>query len=312
MVKQKIVKKIKAYDKIIIHRHVRPDPDAIGSQVALKKMIEQSFSNKTVHVVGDEDPAFQFLARMDMIEDEVFKDALIIVCDTANRGRIDDERYRLGKEIIKIDHHPNIDEYGDVNWVDTEASSTSEMIYELFLSDQTIWKMTDEAARLIYGGIVGDTGRFLFPSTRNQTFRYAAELIEYDFDRQALYDGMYEVAQNIARLRGHVLQNLHVTDAGMSAIKITNDILEKYKVTPLETSKLVGALGDVQGIRAWVLFVEEDGIIRVRLRSKGPVINELAAKYNGGGHPLASGATVHSWEEADRLVSDLEDLCRNN
>ena len=171
--------------------------------------------------------------------------------------------------------------------------------------------MTDAAARLIYGGIVGDTGRFLFPSTRKKTFRYAAELIEYSFDRQALYDGMYEVEHNIARLRGYVLENLHVSDAGMSAVKITKDILEKYDVTALETSKLVGTLGDIKGVRAWAFFVEETDVIRVRLRSKGPVINELAAKYNGGGHPLASGASVYSWEEADRFIAELEELCRN-
>src|SRR5699024_11164848 len=130
-------------------------------------------------------------ARMDIVSDDVFNEALIIVCDTANIGRIDDKRYTLGKEMIKIDHHPNVDQYGELSWVDTSASSTSEMIYELYLSAPEIWKMTDEAARLIYGGIVGDTGRFLFPSTRNETFRYAAELITYSFDRQALYDGMY-------------------------------------------------------------------------------------------------------------------------
>lgn len=311
MVQQQITEKIKMYETIIIHRHVRPDPDAIGSQVGLKEMIQRSFPDKNVYAVGSEDPSLHFLARMDEIEDDVFNEALIIVCDTANTGRIDDERYKLGKEIIKIDHHPNVDEYGDLKWIDTDASSTSEMIYELYLSDKDTWKMTDNAARLIYGGIVGDTGRFLFPSTRNKTFRYAAELIEYSFDRQALYDGMYEVEHNIARLRGYVLENLHVTDVGTSAVKITEEILEKYNVTPLETSKLVGTLGDIKGVCAWALFVEEPDVIRVRLRSKGPVINDLAAKYNGGGHPLASGATVYSWEEADEFIAELEELCRN-
>jgi len=309
MVKQQIIEKIKAYDTIIVHRHVRPDPDAIGSQVGLKKMIEKSFPSKTVYAVGVEDPSLTFLARMDDINDESFKDALIIVCDTANTDRIDDRRYTLGKEIIKIDHHPNVDPYGDLSWVDTEASSTSEMIYELYLSNIDELEMDESIARLIYGGIVGDTGRFLFPSTRNKTFRYAADLIEYPFDRQALYDGMYEIEPNIARLRGKILNELHISESGVSFVKITNNILNEYDVTPLETSKLVGTFGDIKGIRAWAVFVEEVNIIRVRLRSKGPIINELAAKYNGGGHPLASGATVNSWEEADQLIADLEALC---
>lgn len=309
MVKRQIIEKIKSYDTIIVHRHVRPDPDAIGSQVGLKKMIEISFPGKKVYAVGEEDPSLHFFARMDEIPDETFEDALIIICDTANTERISDQRYIKGKEIIKIDHHPNEDEYGDLNWVDTSASSTSELIYELYLSDQKTWKMNEDVARLIYGGIVGDTGRFLFPSTSNKTFHYAAELIEYPFDRQALYDGLYEVDPNIARLRGYVLQNISISPSGMTAIKITKEILEKYNVEPIDTGKLVGTLGDIKGVRAWVFFIEEPDVIRVRLRSKGPVINGLASKYNGGGHPMAAGATVYSWEQADQLIQELDELC---
>src|SRR5699024_7001268 len=153
------------------------------------------------------------------------------------------------------------------------------------------------------------TGRFLFPSTRNITFQYAADLIEYSFDRTALYDGMYDIKPNIARLRGYVLQHFTMSENGVSSIKLTKEILNEFEVTTIETSKLVGALGDIQGIRSWVYFIEENDIIRVRIRSKGPVINELAAKYRGGGHPLASGATVHNWDEADQFIQDLEAIC---
>lgn len=311
MVQQQIIDTIKQYDTIIIHRHVRPDPDAYGSQCGLKEMIQLSFPNKNVYAVGEEDPALHFFARMDDIEDTTYEGALVIVCDTANTGRISDQRYDLGDKLIKIDHHPNNDAYGDILWVDTKASSTSELIYELYLTgkEQNVFQMNESIARLIYGGIVGDTGRFLFPSASNKTFRYAAELIEYGFDRPKLYEGMYSVGQHIARLRGYVLQNFEMTASGVSSIKITKDILEEYGVAARETSKLVGTLGDIEGMKSWVFFIEEEDTIRVRIRSKGPVINELAAKYNGGGHPLASGATVSSWEEADRFMEDLEALC---
>jgi len=312
MVKQEILNKIKAYQTIIIHRHVRPDADALGSQCGLKEMIQLSFPDKEVYAVGEEDPALHFLARMDTIEDEVYNGALVITCDTANTSRISDERYTLGKEVIKIDHHPNHDAYGDIMWVDTTASSTSEIIYDLYLFGKEVGlQMNSTIARLIYGGIVGDTGRFLFPSTTNKTFRYAAELIECPFNRSELYEGLYAINQNIARLRGYVLQNFHMSKSGVSSIKLSKDILEKFHLEPMETSNLVGALGDIEEIKAWVFFIEEDDVIRVRIRSKGPIINELAAKYNGGGHPLAAGASVTSWEEADQLISDLEDLCAN-
>jgi len=309
MPKQKIMEAIKEKDTIIIHRHVRPDPDALGSQAGLREMILATFPHKEVYIVGEEDAALHFLVRMDEIKDEKFKDALIIVCDTANTARISDQRFRLGKQIIKIDHHPNIDPYGDILWVDTDASSTSEMIYELYLADQSMWKMNEAAARLIYAGIVGDTGRFLFPSTNDKTFRYAADLINYPFDRTDLYDGLYDIELEIARLRGYILQNLTISTSGMSAIKLTKDVLESYQVDPIDTGRLVGTPGDVKGVKAWVFFIEEEDKIRVRIRSKGPVINKLAEKYNGGGHPLASGATVYSWDEAVELKEELESLC---
>lgn len=310
MVQIAILDKIKAYDKIIIHRHVRPDPDAVGSQCALKEMIKLSFPNKSVYAVGEEDPSLHFFARMDEIDDETYDGALVIICDTANTERISDKRYSLGKEVIKIDHHPNIDPYGDLLWIDTDASSTSEMIYEFYLfGKEHGLKMNETIARLIYGGIVGDTGRFLFPSTTNKTFQYAAELVEFSFDRTDLYNNLYKVPHNIARLRGYILQNFTISENGVSAIKLSKETLKKYNVDPIDTGKLVGTLGELEGIKAWIIFIEEEDTIRVRLRSKGPVIHELAQKYNGGGHPLASGASVATWEEADRFIEDLEQLC---
>lgn len=311
MVKKQIIDEIVANDTIIIHRHVRPDPDALGSQCGLKAMILASFPKKQVYVVGEDEPSLAFMATMDEISDDLYEDALVIVCDTANTERIDDDRYRLGKKLIKIDHHPNNEPYGDLVWVDTHASSTSEMIYELYEAGKIEhFEINDAFAKLIYGGIVGDTGRFLFPSTTNKTFQYAAQLIKYDFDRQALYDGMYKIDEKIARLRGYVLQNFELTENGSSAIYMTKDVIEKYKVSTNDTGKLVGALGDIDSVKAWVFFIEEDDLIRVRLRSKGPVINALAAKYNGGGHPMASGATVYSWDEAKALTKELDELCK--
>ncbi|AIF43214.1 bifunctional oligoribonuclease/PAP phosphatase NrnA [Virgibacillus sp. SK37] len=311
MITRQILDDIKAFDTIIIHRHVRPDPDALGSQGALRELIKENFPEKKVYVVGEEDPSLTFLIRMDTIDDEVYHDALVIVCDTANAARICDQRYDLGKKLIKIDHHPNVDEYGDLRWVDTHASSTSEMIYEFYLQLQDQLKMNVETARLIYAGIVGDTGRFLFPSTTTKTFHYAAELVAYDFDRTALYDGIYSMKESIARMRGYILTNYTLSPEGMSTVKLTRDKLNEFGVSPVDTGQLVGVLGEVEGIKAWVFFIEEEDLIRVRFRSKGPIVNDIAAKYNGGGHPMAAGASVQTWEEAEKVIEDLHIACSN-
>ena len=117
-----------------------------------------------------------------------------------------------------------------------------------------------------------------------------------------LYNEMYKTKEKIARLNGYILQNFTMVEEGAAYIKLTKEVLEEFDVLPSEASGVVGALGNIDGLKAWVLFLEEDDVIRVRLRSKGPVINKLAMQYNGGGHPMASGAKASSWEEADRLL----------
>ncbi|MFJ7184462.1 DHH family phosphoesterase [Lysinibacillus xylanilyticus] len=310
--KRQIIDTIASYETIIIHRHVRPDPDAYGSQQGLKELILANYPEKKVFAVGEHDESLSFLANPDNITDDIYDDALVIVTDTANTERVDDQRYTKGKMIIKIDHHPNDDQYGDLLWVDTNASSCSEMIYELFEEGKQVanWILTDASARLLFAGIVGDTGRFQFPSTTVKTFKIAGELITYNFDRNQIFDGMYEMEQKLLNLQGYIYQNFKMDEYGAAHIKLTKELLAEFNVVPSEASLLVGCLGSVKGICAWVVFIEEADQIRVRLRSKGPVINTLAKEFNGGGHPLASGATAYSWEEAERVITRLQGICK--
>ncbi|MDQ0157283.1 DHH family phosphoesterase [Robertmurraya andreesenii] len=310
--KEQILEKIKQYETIIIHRHVRPDPDAYGSQGGLAEILKASFPEKNIYTVGKEEETLNYLRRLDEISNDVYQGALVIVTDTANEARICDERYQLGDFIIKIDHHPNEEPYGDLLWVDTTASSCSEMIYEFFLEmkDKGL-KMSNEAARLLYAGIVGDTGRFLYPSTTEKTFAYASELIKFQFDRTELFDRMYELPPNLVKLHGYVLQNFEMNKNGVASMVIHKGLLEEFDTRPSDASQLVSTLGDVKGIKAWAFFIEEEDQIRVRLRSKGPVINTIARRYNGGGHPLAAGASIYSWDEVDHVMKDLEEACKN-
>ncbi|MBM7648833.1 phosphoesterase RecJ-like protein [Bacillus ectoiniformans] len=311
--KKEIIEKIKSYSTVIVHRHVRPDPDAYGSQGGLCDMIQASFPDKQVYAVGEEEPSLAYLRTLDTISDDTYKDALVIVCDTANAERICDERYKLGKELIKIDHHPNEDPYGDLLWVDTSASSVSEMIYDLFKSGESEGlKLTDAGARLLFAGIVGDTGRFLYPSTTMRTMEYAGELLQYSFDRSELFNKMYETEEKVLKLQGYILQNFKLQPSGAAAVILKKELLEEFQVAPSEASLLVSTLGSVKGIKSWVFYIEENDQIRVRLRSKGPIINGLAKKYGGGGHPLAAGASVHSWEEVSQVSEELSDICRQS
>ncbi|WP_413379105.1 DHH family phosphoesterase [Alkalihalobacillus sp. 1P02AB] len=302
-----IEEQILKYKTIIIHRHQRPDPDALGSQIGLKKLIQVLDPSKNVYAVGEVEESLGFLGEMDQIEDEKYNGALVIVLDTANQERISDERYQLGEKLLKIDHHPPEDQYGNWNWVDTSMSSTSEMIVALIEASSAFEKaLTSEVALPLYAGIVGDTGRFMYNNTTNATHIRTGKLIEVGIDQPKFYSALHRKSLKTTRLEGYVLQHFIYHDHGVGEMRLTKGILEKFDLTANESSQLVNVFSSVEGLKAWVFFVEDEDKIRVRLRSKGPIINELAKEFNGGGHPMASGATVYSFEEADQLVEKLK------
>ena len=306
-----ILEKIKAYDTIIIHRHMKPDPDALGSQMGLKYLLEKHFPDKHIKAVGFNEPTLTWLAKMDTVEDSDYQGALVIVCDTANTARIDDKRYDKGDYLIKIDHHPNDDQYGDLAWVDTNSSSASEMI--ALFAEATNLDLSDYAARLLCAGIIGDTGRFLYPSTSVRTLRIASRLREHNFDFSELTRKMDTISFKIAKLQGYVYDHLEVDENGAARVTLTQEVLQAYNVTDAETADIVGAPGRIDSVSLWGIFVEQaDGHYRVRLRSKFVPINGVAKEHDGGGHPLASGANSYSLEENEQIYQELKNLVKNS
>ncbi|CAW99678.1 bifunctional oligoribonuclease/PAP phosphatase NrnA [Streptococcus equi subsp. zooepidemicus] len=304
---QTILEHIKHYQTIIIHRHQNPDPDALGSQAGLKAIITHHFPDKKVLITGFDEPSLAWISLMDQVSDADYKDALVIVTDTANRPRIDDERYTMGACLIKIDHHPNDDVYGDLSYVDTKASSASEIIAEFAFSQGLA--LTDEAARLLYTGIVGDTGRFLYASTSSKTLAIASQLRNYAFDFAAISRQMDSFPLKIAKLQGYVFEQLDIDASGAARLLLSQKVLNSFGISLAESSAIVSAPGKIDVVQAWVIFVElPDGQYRVRMRSKEKVINGIAKRHQGGGHPLASGATSSGLEENEQIYQELIDL----
>lgn len=299
---------IEAADTIMIHRHVRPDPDALGSQLGLKRIIEQAYPEKKVYVVGGIVRDLEFLGKMEHVEPDMYDEALVLVLDTANHERIDGPYALKGKTVIKIDHHPDEDPYATHQIVDTTVSSTSEMIAEL----AEMWQMPldEESAFLLFAGIVGDTGRFQFRNATPRTFEVAAKLIAYGIDTNRLYRQMYKTNLATLQLQGYVLQHVQVTEAGVGYVKIDADVLRTFHATPEAASQLVNSFSGLEGLKCWVMFVENKDEIRVRIRSKGPVINDVAKRYRGGGHQMAAGATIDRWDEMDEVIAALDEVAR--
>ncbi|CAH0417239.1 bifunctional oligoribonuclease/PAP phosphatase NrnA [Periweissella fabaria] len=304
-IQEQIIAKIEEYDTIIIHRHQRPDPDAFGSQSGLATIIRNSYPDKKVYIVGKTVPGLAWIAEMDTIEDSIYDNALVIVTDTANAPRIDDQRYPTGKEMIKIDHHPNDEPYGDLQWVVADASSTSSLIYEL--AEQSHGKMTlnAEAARVLYAGIVGDTGRFLY-SVDSETMRVVSQLFKFDFDIIKVNQKMDAISPEAAKLSGYVLQNLNIVEDGLAYMVLSNELVSSFDLGESGTAFVVPLPGRVDSVRTWVVFEEQDDhSYRVRLRSKDMVINTIARNHAGGGHPLASGARARDMDEVNDIIDEL-------
>ena len=292
-VQEEILATIKAFDRIIIHRHQRPDPDALGSQVGLAEILRASFPEKEIYQVGGPVEGLDYLALMQTIPDDFYKGALVIVTDTANAPRVSDQRY----------DQP----YGELVWVNTKASSCSEMIVSFWQMFQNELTMTQEAARLLYAGIVGDTGRFLYPATTATTLRLAAELLDYGFDAPKINRQLDQVSRSVARLSGYVYENIEIDEIGAGKVILSQELQQRFGVVDSETSAVVSLPGKIDEVMAWAIFVEQpEGYYRVRMRSKGPVINEIAKRHHGGGHPLASGANAKDLEEVAVIYQEIQ------
>lgn len=309
---EEIANEMKRYQTIIVHRHQRPDPDALGSQGGLVEILKASFPEKRILKAGGPVTGLEFLSEMDHVTAADYQGALVIVTDTANSPRISGDDFGLGAKLIKIDHHPNDDPYGDLVYVNTQASSCSEIIVDFYNAQKEQLVMTDEAARLLYAGIVGDTGRFLYPATTVHTLEVAAELMSYDFSATELNNKLNTMSKSVALLSGYVLQNIEVDELGVGRVILSQEILTKFGVVDSETAAIVSLPGSVEGILLWGIFVEQpEGFYRCRLRSKGPVINEVAKRHHGGGHPLASGANAKDLAEVKEILTELETVAKD-
>lgn len=310
-IQEQIYKKINDYDTIIIHRHQRPDPDAIGSQIGLSSILKKNFPNKQIYVVGKKIDGLSWIGDPDKVDENKFQNALIFVLDTANKPRIDDNRWQKGSYIIKIDHHPEDDVFGDLSLVNVKASSTSEILVDFCRKFRL--KFTYQAVKSFYAGIVGDTGRFLYSNTTSHTMEDVSFLMSTreDLDFTKINRCECEINLSLARLVSYVYENLVITKYGLGYIILKKDILNKFDLENCGTSSIVPLPGNLKEINSWIIFEENtDGSYRVRLRSKKVFINDIAKKHRGGGHPLASGAKAKNETEINQIISEVNDLLK--
>ena len=312
---QTVLQKIKEYDRIMIFRHVRNDGDCVGASKGLKRIIQLTWPEKEVYLI-DRDTAkyLEFMGPEDEeVADEIYESALGIVVDTASEARISNKKYTLCKELVKIDHHIPLENYGSCQWVEEERSSCCEMIVAFYDAFREELKIDSLAATHLYTGMVTDSGRFKYSGVSGDTLRNAAVLLDVGVDTDTLFARLYLEAYEYLKFKAHIYQRMQITPNGVAYIFVDKAMQEEFGLSLEQSSAIIGNLDSIRGCLSWIAFIEtgdEAGSIRVRLRSRFVHINSIAEKYRGGGHACASGATIYNREEMDALLSETDALVK--
>lgn len=304
---------IEKYDHIAIFRHEKPDYDAFGSQLAMESFIKDNWPQKDVISVGDDHVTLtgKCFPKMNVYDDSWFEqDFMAIILDLSNLDRISDNRALKAKFIVKIDHHPLVEHFGDIEIVDESMSAAAELLASIFYSKEEKYKMSVKTAEFLYKGIVGDSGRFLYESTTAHTFLIAKKLLEDGVALKKVYHEIYDNDKNELLVRTYILKHYKVTPHGVAYYVLTDKLLKKFHLQPIQGKENVNIFSHFTGINAWLSITEDKkkGNWRVSIRSSGTPIDKLAEKYGGGGHAQASATKFKTRKEVKDFINALDQL----
>jgi phosphoesterase RecJ-like protein len=310
-IKKQILNKIKENDRIMLFRHIRNDGDCVGATKGLKRIIELTWPEKEVYLIDSDTAEYlKFMGPEDgEVSDDFYASALGIVLDTASENRISNKKYTLCKDLIKIDHHIPLENYGSIHWVEEERSSCCEMVVDFYRTFAEELKIDSLGATHLYTGMVTDSGRFKYDGVNGETMRCAAALLDVGIDTQTLYANLYLDSYDSLKFTAYVYEKMQMTENGVAYIVVDREMQEKFSLTLEQASACVSDMDSIRGCIAWIAFIEtgdEKDTIRVRLRSRFVHINSIAEKYRGGGHACASGATLYGREEIALLLADAD------
>ena len=303
--------KIKQYKKIVVFRHESPDFDALGSQYGMIEWLKHNFKNKQIIETGITNSQIGKNLFPKSSSVKITSPFLAIVLDTANSGRISGEAYKQADYIIKIDHHPSNDNYGDLNIVHTEASSVGELLYHIFTSKALRkYSMDKLAAKYLMIGLIGDTGRLIYPSTTLDTINAFNELAKTGINLQDIYRRMYEKSIEEIPVIKRIYNNLKITKEGLGYFYFLAKDQSDLKIHPDEVTKYLPYLANFKEIKIFASITEDKkkDMFRVSVRSNDIVINKVAQNFGGGGHIHAAGVKLKTLAETKKLIKALNQL----
>ena len=300
---------IRQYDCITIFRHARPDGDAMFSAAAVYTFLKDNFKDKKVKVAGQD--TYEKINKTDRISDKFIKQSLAIVVDTSTSNRVDDQRFEMARKVVKIDHHPIVENYGYLNIVDPKASACCEVIAKILFSKEfKNYNISEKTCCYLYCGLITDTINFRTTNVTYKTLETAAklakkgnlkvsDLVEYLLDKDM------DTFHKVSNIRSY----LKVKEK-FGYISLTQRDLKKLEIGALDAKNNIDEIGKISDLMIWAFAVEEeDGTYSVSVRSKrGYVINGICHRYGGGGHANASGVKGLTKKKLNSLYNELIEL----
>lgn len=307
---KELIKAIEQEDDIAIFRHQHPDCDAMGSQCALVTWIKECFPNKNVYLMGTEScDQFDFLP-LDTVSDSRLSKCMAIILDTANSDRIDDQRYQKCRYSIKIDHHPDTEQFGRISYVQTSAAATCEIIAEFF-QEQEHRKVSLQTAIYLYAGLLTDTLCFRTSNTTAHTLAMASYLAAFGVDIPVINRRLFDQTMQDFRFANELRSRI-IIDKGLAYAVYEISDLKKWNIAASRARNFIDEMGHVKEFQVWALFTaricDNQIVYDGSLRSKKVPVNSLAGHYNGGGHANAAGVKGLSAEKLKTLISELKNL----
>lgn len=283
---------LNASDTITVFRHEHPDCDALGSQWGLVTWLKDNYPAKKIYALGSETTDQAVFPESDVVNDDVIAKSLAVVLDTGNQERIDDQRYAKASKIVKIDHHPNVEPFGNIVLVNTKAAAVCEILADYF-QVRTDCQLSSKAAEYLYKGLLTDTLCYATSNTTPHTLEMGAFIASHGINIPAINRELFDQDAASFRFASFVRSHIQTIGGRVAYVIISLEDQEKMHISASSARNFITELGHVKDFAAWCMFTEklEDGkrLYDGSLRSKTIVLNDLAADYNGGGHPNASG-----------------------
>lgn len=314
-VPKQVVEALDAGQTFLLAAHIGLDGDHLGSMLALGRALRNAGKTVCCYLPESVPESYQFMPGLDGLDSDIadlpYDTLVTLECPDVQRlpkGVSIPDFQQRGIKVLNLDHHPDNEQYGDVLWIEPDAGALGEMIFDILQAMSL--PLDKEIATAIYTAIITDTGSFQYSRVTPQTHLKLAELLRFGLPTDEISRMLFrDTRPSVVKLLGSVLSRVKVTDDGLLAYaELPLEELRRLQVCDTETRFFIDDIDRVKGPEVVAIFREmPEERVKVSLRSRRASINQVAAQFGGGGHPMAAACVVSGTLDSvrERVVSAL-------